>query len=1091
MSRVITSFNEGHERVGSWFLGPKAENLDYFTKFFQIITEGMKNGRLQFGPDDAVSITNDIRTSQAFSDNMADLEDLVQKLSTFMSQHSVPFYSPRYMAHMSYETSLPATLGYMLGLFYNQNNVGSIWYFATVEGSPLTTLLEWEVGQQLCEVLGYKRYPRDAEWNPHYKRSKDREPYGWGHITCDGSVANLESMWVARNIKYYPLALRDAMTEEKVVWQNGKSIQMPPPLAFAYDTFIVQPLVGPAKLFKNCSVWELLNLKPDTILGLPEQLTEQFGVSSEFLEQALTPYSVQTVGKDTYIQKYGLSQPAYFISRTKHYSWPKGAAISGIGSENLIEVDVDLAARMDTQNLKQWLDKCLEEKRSVYCVVSIMGSTEHGAVDPLSEIVRLKYEYEGKGLSFMVHADAAWGGYFSSMMRSLKEPRTGDPYNQYVGTIPLSDYTNEQMNMLRLADSITLDPHKSGYVPYPAGGLCYRDERFRYLVTWTSPYLDGQQGGVDSIGVYGLEGSKPGASAVATFMSNEIIGLSPQQGGYHTLLGEAMWTASKASLMYCHWVTMDTGSDGFKTIPLQMLPAEKDGGDIEGQKEIIRSTILNRPNLELVEDHDAYSLLRQLGSDLMINTFACNFRNGHDLNTNVEEANYFNKRIYEKLSILKPTDDIHDREVIIMATSLSQKSYGACLKNFKKRMGLEGDEDLYVLANVCMSPFPTAGNFIGELADAFQNVAQEISADCRWRTTISDDHHTFLLQGTDPAYLVYLPMFQAANAKKQAIVKATLPESIHQLYAKAHADDPGKFFTLTTAGRVTLDSILRNGNSFDAYLDEGYSDLNRPRSHLSSMFTVSDLKVLQENSLDRVHLHSEYPTYMPFYLYGTPQHAHLDHVLLRAPNVQISASNVQLHFGSAQDAVHERLGAGLVVVMKDVLEYAMQPFNSGHRPDAFEPHSLPHTFAAEVYEPAVGGIHGHDYSARLGQKVGDGSITVNERIYIDYDCLNADPTDPAISGPRTIMNRFDLEKARLCHPYQRKMANRREWRHALFDHLKRSPNRDVRNPYGHSGPNPRDGEHPMHGEHQMRDGHQGGNEHSAHCGHHGPGGYGF
>ncbi|CRG83424.1 hypothetical protein PISL3812_00775 [Talaromyces islandicus] len=63
-------------------------------------------------------------------------------------------------------------------------------------------------------------------------------------------------------------------------------------------------------------------------------------------------------------------------------------------------------------------------------------------------------------------------------------------------------------NMLSLphADSTTVDPHKAGYIPYPAGSLVYSDERMRFLVTWTSPYLS--QGSSENIGVYGVEGSR-------------------------------------------------------------------------------------------------------------------------------------------------------------------------------------------------------------------------------------------------------------------------------------------------------------------------------------------------------------------------------------------------------------------------------------------------------------------------------------------------------------------------------------------------------------------------------------------------------
>ena len=60
--------------------------------------------------------------------------------------------------------------------------------------------------------------------------------------------------------------------------------------------------------------------------------------------------------------------------------------------------------------------------------------------------------------------------------------------------------------MIRQADSVTVDPHKAAYVQYPAGALCYKDGRMRYLVTWTSPYISRGETTDTSIGVYGVEG---------------------------------------------------------------------------------------------------------------------------------------------------------------------------------------------------------------------------------------------------------------------------------------------------------------------------------------------------------------------------------------------------------------------------------------------------------------------------------------------------------------------------------------------------------------------------------------------------------
>ena len=185
----------------------------------------------------------------------------------------------------------------------------------------------------------------------------------------------------------------------------------------------------------------------------------------------------------------------------------------GIGSKNLIPVPVDDAAHMDIDKLDELLTKCVEKKQAVYAVVAIMGSTEHGACDPLHDIVELRKKYErDHGLSFVIHADAAWGGYFRSMLvkpplssdNARRRQGLGEERDTFVPKLALNPYTEKHLYSLKDCDSITIDPHKSGYILYPAGGLCYRDQRLRYLVTWSSPVI--HRPNEDSIGVYGVEG---------------------------------------------------------------------------------------------------------------------------------------------------------------------------------------------------------------------------------------------------------------------------------------------------------------------------------------------------------------------------------------------------------------------------------------------------------------------------------------------------------------------------------------------------------------------------------------------------------
>lgn len=172
----------------------------------------------------------------------------------------------------------------------------------------------------------------------------------------------------------------------------------------------------------------------------------------------------------------------------------------------MVDVPVDPFARVSIPHLREALEARFQKKQAVYAIVAVIGTTEEGAVDPLVDIIALRNEYQAKGMSFVVHADAAWGGYFASMIRLAPDSmpaRTGD--RDFVPSASLRPATVTQLMALQYADSITIDPHKSGYIPYPAGGLCYRDGRMRFLLTWTAPYLNqGDEG--TTIGIYGVEG---------------------------------------------------------------------------------------------------------------------------------------------------------------------------------------------------------------------------------------------------------------------------------------------------------------------------------------------------------------------------------------------------------------------------------------------------------------------------------------------------------------------------------------------------------------------------------------------------------
>lgn len=178
----------------------------------------------------------------------------------------------------------------------------------------------------------------------------------------------------------------------------------------------------------------------------------------------------------------------------------------------MINVPVGNNARLDVKALEVELRKRnkLGQLQAVYMVVVVTGSTEEGSVDPVQDVIELRAKLRIElGMSFVIHADAAWGGYFKAMIMKTTAGRVPvgfeDRDDEYIGILDLREDTKMHLQAIMGVDSVTIDPHKTGYIPYPAGALCYRDERMKYLVTWESPYI-GTQAGIEEIGAYGIEG---------------------------------------------------------------------------------------------------------------------------------------------------------------------------------------------------------------------------------------------------------------------------------------------------------------------------------------------------------------------------------------------------------------------------------------------------------------------------------------------------------------------------------------------------------------------------------------------------------
>jgi len=710
--------NEDYKKVAAWFLGSKAENKDLF---MEVLTKSINDHiklRETYYPEEIGYIDDSIKKSEPYKAMCKVLKEKCGELSEKLTA-SVPFFSQNYQAHMNADTLMAGNLGYMTAMLYNQNNVAT-------EASPVTSVLEKEVGRQLCELLGYT----DKEGD------KIRS---WGHITADGTIANIEAMWAARNLKTYPLAIKEmicnccslekAKEQLKVSVFNGIKIE--------------------EKLLVDCSSWQLMNVNIDEALQLTKKISElcfpDDDKSGDILDEMLKPYLLATKGIAFYAKKYDeFENMKVFVPVTHHYSWPKSGTLLGIGQENIVGIRVDRECKMDMACLREELENCLKNKYPVLMVVAVVGSTAEGAIDNVEDIKKIKDELAEKGLEFNFHCDAAWGGYLRSMLiepettvsdESLLLTRTSVPH--FVPNLPLSDYAKIQYRNIHFADTITVDPHKSGYVSYAAGALCYRNENLKSMITFNASYI--QSDADTNMGIYGVEGSKPGATAAAVWLAHNVVPLN--QSGYGLILGECSYTTK---LYYCNWIALEgkidmseygiTGDYEFSILPLIDLPlsittSETDKSKLfDGQDammEHIQDNVINRSISEIASNEKTMRLLQNIGSDVLMNTFIVNFKKDGVMNTDCKLMNELNENIFKMFSFVQKTkegEEVYQPKYVLMMNTLSSGQYGDAFRHIEKKWSLETAEDykLNVLVNTILQPWPNTPLFIKKVMETFR-----------------------------------------------------------------------------------------------------------------------------------------------------------------------------------------------------------------------------------------------------------------------------------------------------------------------------------------------------------------------------------
>jgi aromatic-L-amino-acid decarboxylase len=160
-----------------------------------------------------------------------------------------------------------------------------------------------------------------------------------------------------------------------------------------------------------------------------------------------------------------------YASEQCHYSIIKSADILGLGRESVRLISTDEKFHVKVDQLQEAINRDRDSGKIACCVVGVAGATSTGVIDPLEELAQVARE---NGCWY--HVDAA-----------------------YAGALAFSTKHKEKLRGIKLADSITFDPHKWLFVPFACGATLVREGArvLRDSFDMSPEYLSDNRGGAD------------------------------------------------------------------------------------------------------------------------------------------------------------------------------------------------------------------------------------------------------------------------------------------------------------------------------------------------------------------------------------------------------------------------------------------------------------------------------------------------------------------------------------------------------------------------------------------------------------------
>lgn len=137
-----------------------------------------------------------------------------------------------------------------------------------------------------------------------------------------------------------------------------------------------------------------------------------------------------------------------YLSEQAHHSIQKAIKIAGLSEAQLRYIPLDEGLRLSVKDLENAINEDKEKGLIPFFINASFGTTNTGAIDPINQIAEIAEKHQ-----LWFHVDAAYGGFFK-LVPDLEEKFEG----------------------IQRADSITLDPHKTLFLPFGTGAILIKDK---------------------------------------------------------------------------------------------------------------------------------------------------------------------------------------------------------------------------------------------------------------------------------------------------------------------------------------------------------------------------------------------------------------------------------------------------------------------------------------------------------------------------------------------------------------------------------------------------------------------------------------